>query len=121
MDRRGEYQNFLHYFHARFGFTQPPSYEEWYYNMFGINIRQNVQSLRNVQNFQEAIKLVKESVGSSFDDANIKEKPTTTRALWTQPEEKLLIQTWSENFNKLQTIKKTKRGRESCQQFQRLG
>ena len=73
--------------------------------MFGINIRQNVQNVRNVQNFQESMKL-EERAGSSSDVANIKEKPTTTRALWTPPEEKLLIQTWSENFNQLQTIEK---------------
>ena len=70
-----------------------------------INIRQNVQNVRNVQNFQESIK-VEERAGSSSDVANLKEKPTTTRALWTPPEEKLLIQTWSENFNQLQTIEK---------------
>lgn len=33
MDHRAEYNNFLLYFHARHGFLQPPSYDEWLFNI----------------------------------------------------------------------------------------
>jgi len=96
---RREYQNFLRDFHPRFGCLQASSYQEWYYNTFGINSG-NYVSLHVNPN------PVRVPVSSFVTNTGTQNKTKITRALWTEAEEKLLIQSWSKNFEQLETVSK---------------
>ena len=65
MDRRVvEYNNFLAFFLARHGYVQPPSFDEWLFNM-----SRSISCLNNVGRVQEDVNYVN-NVGRVQENVN---------------------------------------------------
>lgn len=118
MDRRGEYEIFLHNFRLRFGFLPPPNYEEWLFNISRSNytrlpveprsIFHNPQSQYVSAGSNNTFYAISNQSAKRNDECigttSVKSRNEMGRAYWSFEEQEILVNTWRENFAQFETI-----------------
>lgn len=116
MDRRAEYELFLADFQLRFGYLPPPTYKEWSFYKSRVVIRNTHQhphtEINLVHGDVPAHALVPVNLtvtvpeSSGTNSSSNLSSSHASRAIWSNVEEKVLVNTWKENFELFKTVNK---------------
>ena len=108
MERYAEYQNFIRIYQMQHGYMQPPTYTEWLYNFNNGSSVTNFNNVNSysVSNFPHTYSTVVPSASKQHAAVANCNKTVMYRGIWTESEENVLVRTWAENFEQLETVSK---------------
>eukprot|EP00111_Clytia_hemisphaerica_P014676 TCONS_00043269-protein len=101
MDQRAAYQDFLVYFHQKYGYIRPPSFEEWVYNHSYPQLIGSHRHQAPNQTFFQQLNTQGQQMNSQKRQERQQEPHQGERCTWTAGESDMLVSIWRNNYGKI--------------------